>query len=171
MNLKEDGYKKLNISEDIVNCLFAEFHHQANMVNSAPSEDPASPITSTVEFLQQFLDQNQELMQLISTKDGKSVRKKTNRPPTPSAGNCHENDVTIFNSNKTPVLNGTSNTSDVLWDVAIETSRHKPPLTANSNYHTISVHHLNKKKPELSSYLHAAAVCPTKSTLIQAINK
>ena len=80
-------------------------------------------------------------------------------------------DAAIFNSDKITVLNGTSNTSDVLWDVAIETSRHKPPLTANSNYHTIFVHHLNKIKPELSSYLHAAAVCPTKSTLIQAINK
>ena len=38
------------------------------------------------ELLQQVLAQNQELMRLISSKDGKSDRKNTNRPPTPSAG-------------------------------------------------------------------------------------
>ena len=44
-----------------------------------------------------------------------------------------EKDVTIFNSDKTPVLNGTRNTSGGLWDVTIETSHPKPPLTATIN--------------------------------------
>ena len=40
------------------------------------------------DLLQQVLAQNEELMQLISAKDGKSVRKNTNMPPTPSTGPC-----------------------------------------------------------------------------------
>ena len=64
--------------------LSAKFQYQANMVNSAPPEYPAPPIAGTAESLQQVLAQNQELMQLISSKYGKSIRKNTNRPLTTS---------------------------------------------------------------------------------------
>ena len=66
--------------------LSTEFQHQANMVNSAPPEDPASPIAGTVELLQQVLAQNQELMKNNFSRDGNSGKKNTNRPLTPSAG-------------------------------------------------------------------------------------
>ena len=66
--------------------LSAEFQHQANMVNSAPPEDPAPPITGTSDILQQVIAQNQELMRLIYSKYGKSGRNNTNRPPNPSIG-------------------------------------------------------------------------------------
>ena len=62
--------------------LSAEIHRQANMVNSAPPEYPASPITGTADLVHTFLTENQELMLLISAKGGKSGRKNTNMPPT-----------------------------------------------------------------------------------------
>ena len=55
------------------------------MVNGAPPKDPAPQIaTGTVEILQQVLAQNQELTQLISSKDEKGGSKKTNRLPNNS---------------------------------------------------------------------------------------
>ena len=55
------------------------------MVNGAPPKDPAPQIaTGTVEILQQVLAQNQELTQLISSKDEKGGSKNNNRLPTPS---------------------------------------------------------------------------------------
>ena len=75
-------------------------------------------------------------------------------------------DFAIFNSDKNPVLNGTRNTSDGLWDVTIETSQPEPPPTATTNQHENSVLLLYKTKSELDSYLHAAVGCPTKSTFI-----
>ena len=84
MNLKEAGYGQENTVEDIVIRLFAEFQNQANMVESNPPEDLKPPIAGMAELLQQVLDQNQELMQLLSAKDVKSVRKNTSRYPTPS---------------------------------------------------------------------------------------
>ena len=55
------------------------------MINVDPPENPAPPIaTGTAEIIQKVFAHNQELMQLLSTKYGKSVRKNTNSPPTPS---------------------------------------------------------------------------------------
>ena len=88
LTLGESGYGKANLVEDIVSRLSAEFQYQANMVNGTPPKDPAPPITGTIELLQQVLVHNQELMRLISDKYGKSVRKNTNRPPTPFTGPC-----------------------------------------------------------------------------------
>ena len=79
-------------------------------------------------------------------------------------------DVTIFNSENTPVLNGTRNTSDGLWDVIIETSHPKPPITAIIIQQENSVLRLDKKKSELASCLHTAEGCPKRSTFIQVIN-
>ena len=87
MTLKQADYGQSNLVEDIENRLSVEFQHQANMVNSAPHEDPATPTaTVTAEILQQVIDQNQELMKLISANSGKSFSKNTNRPLTPSTG-------------------------------------------------------------------------------------
>ena len=59
------------------------------MVNSSATKDPAPPIAiGTAYILQQVIYQNQELMCLLSAKCGKSVRKNTNRNPTPSTGPC-----------------------------------------------------------------------------------
>ena len=88
MTLEEYGYGKENLVEDIMSRLSAEFNHRANMVNSAPPEYPAPPITGTEDLLQQGLTQNQELMRLLSTKDGKSGRNNTNVHPTPSTVPC-----------------------------------------------------------------------------------
>ena len=57
------------------------------MVNIARPKYPA-PQTATgiAETLHQVLAQNQELMQLLSVNIGKSGRKNTNSPPTPSNG-------------------------------------------------------------------------------------
>ena len=77
-------------------------------------------------------------------------------------------DVAIFNLDKTPVLNGTRNTSDGLWHVTIETSQTETSPTATINQSANSVLRLYKIKSELASYLHAAAGCPTKSNFIQA---
>ena len=79
-------------------------------------------------------------------------------------------DVTIFNSDKTPVLNGTRNISDGLWDFTIETSQPEPPPTANINQHIYYFLSLENTKSKLAGYLHASAGGPTKSTLIQVIN-
>ena len=54
------------------------------MVNSSPPEDPAPPIAGTADLLQQVIAQNQELVRLLSAKDGKSGRKNTNGPPNTS---------------------------------------------------------------------------------------
>ena len=78
--------------------------------------------------------------------------------------------VIIFNSEKTPVINETRNTYDVLWNVTIETSQPNPLLTADITKQENSFLSLDKTKSELDSYLHAATGCPTKSTFIQAIN-
>ena len=67
-------------------------------------------------------------------------------------------DITISNSEKTTVFNGTSNTSNGLWDVTIETSHPEPPPTATINQQENSVLCLYKTKSELTSYLHADAV-------------
>ena len=67
-------------------------------------------------------------------------------------------DVTIFNSDNNPVLNGIRNTSNGLWDVTIETSHPEPPPTATINQQENSVLCLYKTKSELTSYLHADAV-------------
>ena len=79
-------------------------------------------------------------------------------------------EVTILNSDNTPVLNGTRNTSDGLWDVTIENSKPEQPPTATINQHANYVLLLEKTKSELASYLHAYVGCPTKSTFIQEIN-
>ena len=86
MTLKEARWGQENTVEDIVSRLSAEFQHQGNMVNIAPPKDPVPPISGMAELLQQVLVQNQELMRLLSAKDGKSGRKNTNRPPNPSTG-------------------------------------------------------------------------------------
>ena len=79
-------------------------------------------------------------------------------------------DATIFNSDKTPVLNGRSSISDGLWDVTIETSYPEPPFTETINQHANYILRLDKTKSELASHLHAASGCLTKSNFIQAIN-
>ena len=57
------------------------------MVNGDPPKDVApTSATGTAEILQQVLDQNQELMRLLSANNRKSGRKNTNRPPTNSTG-------------------------------------------------------------------------------------
>ena len=85
LTLKKFGYGQANLVEDIVSRLSEEFQHQANMVNSAPPDGPAQPITTVnAEILHQFIALNQELMQLLSTKDEESGRKNTNRSPTSS---------------------------------------------------------------------------------------
>ena len=78
-------------------------------------------------------------------------------------------DVTGFNSDKTPVLNGIRNMSDGLWGVTIENSQPKSPLTATITQQANSVLHLDRTKSELVSYLHAAEGFPTKPTFIQEI--
>ena len=88
MTLKQAGYGQANIVEDIICRISTEFQHQANMVNSAPPEYPAPQIaTGATEIIQQVLDQNQELMHLLSSNNRKSYRKNTNRTPTTSNGN------------------------------------------------------------------------------------
>ena len=79
--------------------------------------------------------------------------------------NFQKNDVIILNSDKTNALNGIRNTSDGLWDVTIENSQPKPPLTTTITEHANYIHRLDKKKSELSSYLHDVAGLPTKSML------
>ena len=55
-------------------------------------EDPVPPISiGTAEILQQVHAQNKELMQIISASSGKSVRKSTNRPPSPYNRPCQGN--------------------------------------------------------------------------------
>ena len=79
-------------------------------------------------------------------------------------------DVTIFNSDKNTVFNGTRKTYDGLWDITIESSHPEPPLTATITKHADSILRLDKTRSELASYLHSATGYPTKSTFIQAIN-
>ena len=78
--------------EVIVIRLSAKCQHQANMVNSPPPPKyPALLIeTGTVEITQQVLAQNQEIMQLLYTKNGKYVRKNINIPPNPYTGTFQE---------------------------------------------------------------------------------
>ena len=54
--------------------------------------------------------------------------------------------VKTFNSDETPVLNVTRNTSNGLWDFIIETSYPKPYLTAISTHHLNYVLRLDKTK-------------------------
>ena len=49
---KEAGYGQENLVEDIMSRLSAKFQYQANMVNRAPPEDPAPPISVVAELLQ-----------------------------------------------------------------------------------------------------------------------
>ena len=84
--LEEAGYEEANIVEDIVSRLSVKFQHQENMVNRYPPQYTGPTISGTAELLQQVLDQNQELMWLLSAKYGKSGRKNTSRPPTLSTG-------------------------------------------------------------------------------------
>ena len=85
---KEAGHRQSNLLEDIVSRFSAEFRHQANIVNITPPKYPAAAITGTAELLQQVIAKNQELMRLLSAKDGKSVRENTNRLSSPSTGPC-----------------------------------------------------------------------------------
>ena len=79
-------------------------------------------------------------------------------------------DVTIFNSDKTPVLNGKNNISDGIWDVKLSSSQTASHPTTTTNTNANSVLYLEKRKYELASYLNTTAGCPTKPTFIQAIN-
>ena len=56
---KESVYEQANNVEDIVSRLSTKFQYQVNMVNSAPTEDPAPSIVVTAELLQKVLAQNQ----------------------------------------------------------------------------------------------------------------
>ena len=79
-----------------------------------------------------------------------------------------KNDVTIFNSDNTSVINGKINTSDGLWGGIITSSQSESYTTAPTTPNANSVFRLHKTKSELASYLHAG--CPTKSIFIQAMN-
>ena len=74
--------------------------------------------------------------------------------------------VATFNSDKTPVLNGKHNISNILWDVKCHHhTPHHPPLIPHK---LCPPFRWNKSK--LASYLNAAAGCLTKLTFIQSIN-
>ena len=73
-------------------------------------------------------------------------------------------------SDNTPVLKGRINTSDGLWDVKITSSQPESSPTAPTTSNTNHILFLDKTKSELDIYLHAASVCPTKTTFFQKIH-
>ena len=79
-------------------------------------------------------------------------------------------DVTIFNPDNNTVLNRKNDISDGLWNVTITLSQPESSPTAPTNSNTNHILFLDKTKSELDIYLHAASVCPTKTTFFQKIH-